>query len=100
MKGLKYLLVLSLFLEKTLLAQPEKQSIDSLMQIFQEKQCFNGELLVAVDGNPFYQNQTGYRNLRTKERILPNAVFNLGSISKPFTSVAVLRLQEKGLLNL
>ncbi|MEI7898461.1 MAG: serine hydrolase [bacterium] len=101
MKVHRYLLVLFLFLGKNLLlAQSEKQSIDSLLYLFKEKECFNGELLVTVNDMPFCQNQAGYRDFRTKERILPNSIFNLGSISKPFTSVAVLQLQEKGLLNI
>lgn len=101
MKGHRYLLVVFLFLgENLLLAQGERQSMDSLLYLFEEKQCFNGELLITVNDKPFYQNRIGYRDFQTKERIIPNSVFNLGSISKPFTSVAVLQLQEKGLLNI
>lgn len=101
MKAYQYILLLFLFLgENHVLAQNEKQSIDSLVQLFQEKQCFNGELLVTINDSIFCQNQVGYRDIRKKERILPNSIFNLGSISKPFTSVAVLQLQEKGLLNI
>ena len=85
--------------ENLLLAQGEKQSIDSLLSLFHEKECFNGELLITVNDKPFFQEQMGYRDIRSKERILPNSIFNLGSIAKPFTSVAVLQLQEKGLLN-
>jgi len=95
------LLVLSLLIgENLLLAQGEKQSIDSLLHLFQEKKCFNGELLVTFNDKPFFQEQVGYRDIRSKEIILPNSIFNLGSIAKPFTSVAVLQLQEKGLLNI
>jgi CubicO group peptidase (beta-lactamase class C family) len=98
---LRYLLVLSSFLGADLLvAQNEKESIDSLVDLFNKKHCFNGEILITVDDKPFYQTQVGYRDIRTKERIIPNSVFNIGSISKPFTSVAILQLQEKGLLNI
>jgi len=101
MKSFKYLLVLSLLLgEKLILAQGEKHSIDSLLHLFQEKKCFNGEILITVNDQAFFQQQTGYRDIRSNEKILPNSIFNLGSISKPFTSVAVLQLQEKGLLNI
>jgi CubicO group peptidase (beta-lactamase class C family) len=101
MKIHRYLLLLLLFLGKNvLLAQSEKQSIDSLLHLFDEKQCFNGELLITVNDKPFFQEQMGYRDIRSQERILPNSIFNLGSITKPFTSVAVLQLQEKGLLNI
>ena len=35
-----------------------------------------------------------------KEELKPNSLFNIASVSKPFTSVAILQLQDKKLLNI
>lgn len=78
----------------------EKKLIDSLFDLYNKNNCFNGELLISIGNKPFYKKAVGYRNIRTKERIEPNALFNIGSISKPFTAIAILQLQEKKLLSI
>jgi CubicO group peptidase (beta-lactamase class C family) len=74
--------------------------LDSLANLFATEKCFNGEILVSVNNKAVYRKSIGYRDNVLKESIKPNAIFNLGSISKPFTSVAVLQLYKKGLLNI
>lgn len=78
----------------------EQKSIDSLMDLYAKNDCFNGDLLITVNNKPFYKKAVGYRNINTKEKIESNAVFNLGSISKPFTAIAILQLQERKLLSI
>lgn len=78
----------------------ERKSIDSIMNLFNKENCFNGDMLVTIDRKPFYEKAVGYQDDRTKEKLRHNSIFNIGSISKPFTSVAVLQLQEKKLLNI
>jgi CubicO group peptidase (beta-lactamase class C family) len=80
--------------------EQETKSIDSLMNLFIKNNCFNGDMLITIDNKPFYERAVGYRNNQTKETLLHNSIFNIGSISKPFTSVAILQLQEKSLLNI
>jgi CubicO group peptidase (beta-lactamase class C family) len=41
----------------------------------------------------------GYANLETGDKIKPNTIFDLGSMSKQFTAAAVLSLFSDGLLN-
>ena len=43
---------------------------------------------------------TGISNLETQQATQPNDLFNIASVSKPYTSAVVLKLQEKGILNL
>lgn len=76
------------------------KSIDSLANLLSNKNCFNGDILVSVDGKPIYEKSIGYRDIVLKEKIQRNSIFNIGSISKPFTAVAVLQLQQKGMLNI
>ncbi|HEX6187217.1 MAG TPA: serine hydrolase domain-containing protein [Pyrinomonadaceae bacterium] len=59
---------------------------------------FSGVALVAKDGNAIFQKAVGFAN---KESKLPNKIwtrFNLGSINKSFTSVAIAQLAQQGKL--
>jgi D-alanyl-D-alanine carboxypeptidase len=65
-----------------------------------EENGFSGVVLIAKDGKPIFKNAYGYAS---KRFAVPNAVdtkFNIGSLSKHITSIAILQLAEKGLLNL
>lgn len=98
----RVLVIVLLFLnsDKLLSQTTVTQSMDSLFNLIVKKNCFNGDLLVTVDDKTFYQRNAGFRDNVLKDPIQHNQVFNLGSISKPFTAVAVLQLYERGLLNI
>jgi CubicO group peptidase (beta-lactamase class C family) len=60
---------------------------------------FNGNVLVAKDGKIIYQQALGYAD-RTSNRMLDdNSVFELASVSKQFTAMAIMICKEKGLLS-
>ncbi len=42
----------------------------------------------------------GFSNRASRQPVLPETLFQVGSISKGFTSIALLQLQEQGLLNI
>ncbi|ALX48779.1 serine hydrolase domain-containing protein [Lentibacillus amyloliquefaciens] len=54
---------------------------------------------LAKDGELSYEKGFGFRNIEAKLPLSPNTVFGVGSITKAFTAVAILQLQEKGKLN-
>ena len=61
---------------------------------------FSGAVLIAKDGKPFFQKAYG---LADRSLGVPNRVdtkFNLGSINKTFTQVAIAQLAAKGRLSL
>ncbi len=61
---------------------------------------FSGVVLLAVDGQPFFQAAYG---MADRERKIPNRVdtkFNIGSINKSFTATAVRLLEAAGRLTL
>lgn len=61
---------------------------------------FNGSVLVAKNGEVIYERYAGFRNPRVKrDSIDPSTPFHLASVSKTFTAMAVLKLQEEGKLN-
>lgn len=61
---------------------------------------FNGEILAARGGHIIYHEFKGYRNIQAKESLCKGSVFQLASVSKQFTGVAVLMLSEQGKLRL
>ena len=62
---------------------------------------FNGSILVAKNGEVIYEKYSGYRNPRVKtDSISPSTPFHLASVSKTFTAMAILKLQEEGKLNI
>ena len=64
------------------------------------KEEFSGIVLIANDGNIIFENAYGYASKRFKVKNNINTKFNIGSISKHITSIAVLQLVEQGLVNL
>lgn len=60
---------------------------------------FNGNVLVAKDGNIIYEKSFGFANYDRKEVLNKNSLFDSGSISKQFTAMGILILKEKGKLS-
>lgn len=59
-----------------------------------------GYLMVAKDGVPVVSRAYGTANPKTGAAIGPSTQFQLGSVTKQFTAVAVLQLAEKKRVNL
>jgi CubicO group peptidase (beta-lactamase class C family) len=53
-------------------------------------------VLVAQNGDIIYQNGFGYADVGNKIQMTPDFKFKIGSISKQFSAVAILKLQEEG----
>ncbi len=61
---------------------------------------FSGVVLVARNGKPFFQAAHGFANRATKTAIGPDTMFDVGSITKLLTKVAIGQLAEEGKLAL
>ena len=75
-------------------------AIDKLLDTKVQSDEFSGVALVARDGRPVYQRAVG---LASREFQVPNRLdtkFNLGSINKVFTRIAVAQLAASGKLAL
>lgn len=72
--------------------------IDSFITSLAKHHLFNGSVLVAQEGKVIYKKSVGYADFG---RGIPNTDttrFNLASLSKPFTAIAILQLVQKGKL--
>ncbi len=59
---------------------------------------FSGVVLIAKNGKPVFQKAVGLANKETKEPNRTDTKFNLGSINKHFTQIAINQLIEQGKL--
>jgi CubicO group peptidase (beta-lactamase class C family) len=59
---------------------------------------FSGSILVAQNGQPVVSQGYGMANVELAAPNTPQTVFRLGSITKQFTAMAVMILQERGKL--
>lgn len=61
---------------------------------------FNGCLLVGWNNKVMYEGYVGYEDYANGDSIGPNTRFQIGSVSKQFTAVAILQLYANGQLDL
>jgi len=59
---------------------------------------FAGAVLVAKDGRVVLSEGYGLADRATRIPVGPSTVFNIGSVTKPFTAAAILKLVEQGKL--
>lgn len=59
---------------------------------------FSGSMLVAKDGQPIVSKGYGMASIELAVPNTPQTVFRLGSITKQFTAMAIMILQERGKL--
>lgn len=92
---MKFFMPLFLFLPLILFGQNEIQ--ETINQEY-EKGHFNGTVLY-VDGNQTQKINKGYSNFQFDVKIDDKTRFPIASVTKLFTSLAILRLQEDHLIN-
>lgn len=90
---------LSLSLTIILFAQTEEISIDSLVSKFTDRSEFTGSLLVAYQGKILVNKGYGYRDAKQKIANDEKGIYNIASLTKPFTAALILKLQEAGRLS-
>jgi CubicO group peptidase (beta-lactamase class C family) len=93
------ILILVLFLQHSCFAQNEAASIDTLLNAYNRLSQFNGSALVAKNGTILLNKGYGYRNAETGVKNDPNSIFQLGSVTKQFTSAVILKLQSQNKLS-
>ena len=72
------------------------EAVDSLLDRLAERDMFSGTVVIAKDGETLYERAVG---LASRRFDVPNRLdtkFNLGSMNKMFTAVAIAQLVERG----
>jgi CubicO group peptidase (beta-lactamase class C family) len=75
-----------------------KQTKEKLHQSL-KRYRFNGTALVAVKGKIIFEEARGMANFATRTPVKIESSFQLASASKPFTSLSVMLLEERDLLD-
>jgi CubicO group peptidase (beta-lactamase class C family) len=77
-----------------------KGKIESFFQKKFKQRQFNGNILFAENDQIIMNKSYGFANFQEKEKLTQNHSFQLASVSKPFTAIAILQLIENGILTL
>ncbi len=71
---------------------------DAYISALTRQQRFNGTILMAKDGRVLFRKGYGMANFEWDIPNTPSTKFRLGSITKQFTSMCIMQLEERGLL--
>jgi CubicO group peptidase (beta-lactamase class C family) len=76
------------------------ETIDSALTSLVNSRDFSGSVLIARGDEVLFKKGYGYAVIEWEIPNAPDTVFRIGSITKQFTAMAVLKLQEAGLLDI
>jgi len=76
------------------------QELNNFFSTLYEKNLFNGSVVISKSDKNILSNNYGFSNIEKKENITNESQFPIASITKTFTSTAILQLQQKGKLNI
>lgn len=94
------LFVVLQFSALSIFAQNKAQQIEQLLSKYNEYGQFNGSALVAENGKVIFKKGFGSANMEWNIPNQPDTKFRLGSISKQFTALLIVKLAEEGKIKL
>ena len=74
--------------------------IKSHLKNLEKENNLSGVVLIAKNGKPIYREAFGFANLPDRVKNKPVTKFNLASINKMFTAMAIMQLVESGKISL
>lgn len=86
-------------LTNSIIAQNLKSDVDALIAEAYPKDAPGVSILIAKNGKAIYSNASGLANMELNVPLKPTHVFEIGSITKQFTAIAILMLEEQGKLS-
>lgn len=88
------ILVLTLLSIISASGQTLKENLKTIVENYSSDSLLNGSILVAKGNEILYQGSFGFKNLEKKEMNTLSTLFPIASLTKQFTSAAILKLQE------
>jgi len=98
-RNLFIVLFIQLFLYTLCVSQDIESKVDEFINAHMKNGNFNGSILIAKNGRILVSKGYGYANMEHNVLNTPQTKFRLGSITKQFTSMAIMQLQEKDMLS-
>ncbi|KUJ50787.1 serine hydrolase domain-containing protein [Chryseobacterium sp. JAH] len=96
MKNRVFLLLITAFCTNII----SGQELNALFSILSEKKLFNGSVLISKSDKTSFSKNYGFTNIEKNESLNDNSQFPIASITKTFTSTAILQLQHNGKLKI
>ena len=75
-------------------SQGKADLFDSLFSTMNQRRQFYGNVLIAENSNITFSKCYGYADREKKTLLNEQSLFNIGSVSKAFTAIAILQLVE------
>jgi CubicO group peptidase (beta-lactamase class C family) len=72
---------------------------DYVKEIMRRTHIVGAAVAVSREGEVLYKNGFGMRDMSTGAPVTPDTIFGIGSVSKSFTGLAIMRLQDEGELD-
>ena len=80
--------------------QADKAKIDAYFDALEKNDKFMGNVLLLKDGKAVYQRSVGFADVESGRRLTPDSRFRIGSITKTYTAVLIMKAVEEGRLKL
>ncbi|MDN5216383.1 serine hydrolase [Fulvivirgaceae bacterium BMA12] len=81
-------------------SQEISQKSDELLEAFAGLNKFNGTVLIYQNDNILLEKGYGFKDVESKTLNNSNTIFQIGSITKQFTAMVILKLLERNQLSL
>jgi len=75
------------------------EKIEEFFTKLNEKEQFNGNVLITDKGKICFQGSFGFSDYEKKLKLNEESTFDMGSIAKQFTAMCIVMLQEREMLN-
>ena len=105
MRKIAALITIVLFSQCSINETTQKQlekihTIENHLDELNTQNSINGAVLIAINDTVIFEKAYGYANLNYKIPNTLNTKFNIASMGKMFTGVAIMQLVQKGLVSL
>jgi CubicO group peptidase (beta-lactamase class C family) len=94
------LFTLFIFISNIVFSKEKPEVLDSLFKTMSQRGQFYGNVLIAAQNEVVFSKCYGYADRQKQELLNEQSLFNVGSVSKAFTAIAILQLAEKEKLKL
>ncbi|PST83877.1 serine hydrolase [Pedobacter yulinensis] len=95
-----YFLSALIFFSLSVDAQSTSKKLEHLMNTYYKLRKFNGTVFITQKGKVLLEKGFGYQNIKSKVPNGPQTIYQIASVTKPFTSTLTLKLVEMNKLQL